>query len=255
MLVALTLAGQHTSNVTSTWLAIYALSDPKIMYGLLLPTFCFNQVLSWSLGRNSWRNRNALEKRNWRTNPWRIWHTWRIAWRKCYAFDHLLFSSSARLSSILFTRVCSDNHRMISLEMTFGRLQNSSRNIGLCVSCCLCTDWKITVCESPGIQSWPLRQPGRQERTLLIFPVLFGYVIPGNRYSSFQRVNTPLGRHACIGEKFAFLQVKTVFSTILKHYDLELVGKRSDYPVDNSSLIAQAKGPVLVQYRKKVQQK
>jgi len=62
-----------------------------------------------------------------------------------------------------------------------------------------------------------------------------------------------LGRHACIGEKFAYLQVKAVLSTILKHYDLELEykGSPSKYPVDNSSLIASAKTPVTVLYRKK----
>lgn len=73
------------------------------------------------------------------------------------------------------------------------------------------------------------------------------------------------GRHKCSGELFAYLQVKTIWSYILRTYDIELVGgmPEPDYTYENfryyfsnilsktRTLIAGPKPPVLVKVTKK----
>lgn len=201
MLVALTLAGQHTSNVTSTWLAIYALSDPKIMSKLLEEQ---ERLGKEELTYESVKDMTYLEN----------------------CMKEVL---RLRPPIILIFRKAIVDFIYKNYRIPAGTL----------------------VCVSPAVYALTEKSP-------FVNPLEFNPDRYDNQEDKKERYSYfpfSLGRHACIGEKFAFLQVKTVFSTILKHYDLELVGKRSDYPVDNSSLIAQAKGPVLVQYRKKVQQK
>jgi len=58
------------------------------------------------------------------------------------------------------------------------------------------------------------------------------------------------GMHACMGQQFAYLQLKTVLSVLLRGYDLELVAKElpeSDY----EAMVVGPKGPCLVRYKKK----
>jgi len=59
------------------------------------------------------------------------------------------------------------------------------------------------------------------------------------------------GRHACIGEKFAYLQVKSIFSILARTFELELIGSKSDYPVDNTSLLAAPVGPIKIKYTRR----
>jgi len=59
------------------------------------------------------------------------------------------------------------------------------------------------------------------------------------------------GEHYCLGEKFAYLQVKTIWSVISHKYDLELVGNVSDYPVDNTTMMAGPVKPVKINYKRK----
>jgi len=59
------------------------------------------------------------------------------------------------------------------------------------------------------------------------------------------------GDHYCIGEKFAFLQVKCLWSIILRKYDIKLIGHVKDYPVDNSTLMAGPIKPVKITFKKR----
>lgn len=59
------------------------------------------------------------------------------------------------------------------------------------------------------------------------------------------------GAHYCLGEKFAYLQVKTIWSCILRKYDVSLIGTEKDYPVDNTTMMAGPIKPVKVTYKKK----
>jgi len=59
------------------------------------------------------------------------------------------------------------------------------------------------------------------------------------------------GAHYCLGEKFAFLQVKTIWSVILRKYNVTLEGTEKDYPVDNTTLMAGPIKPVTVLFKRK----
>jgi len=67
----------------------------------------------------------------------------------------------------------------------------------------------------------------------------------------FSYIAFSLGEHYCLGEKFAFLQVKLIWSIILRKYKVKLIGDLKDYPVDNTTVMAGPVKPVTVCFTKK----
>lgn len=58
------------------------------------------------------------------------------------------------------------------------------------------------------------------------------------------------GRHNCLGEKFAYLQVKTIWSILLRKFDFELC---QEHPQpDYSTLVVGPKGPCMVRFKRKI---
>jgi len=60
-----------------------------------------------------------------------------------------------------------------------------------------------------------------------------------------------MGEHYCVGEKFAYLQVKCIWSVILRKYEVNLIGGMKDYPVDNTTMMAGPVKPVKITYKKR----
>jgi len=58
------------------------------------------------------------------------------------------------------------------------------------------------------------------------------------------------GRHQCSGETFAYLQIKTILSTLLRSYKLELVGEIA--PPNYRTFVVGPTAPVMVRYSRKV---
>jgi len=57
------------------------------------------------------------------------------------------------------------------------------------------------------------------------------------------------GRHACMGENFAFLQIKTIWSVLLRNFDMEVVGP---LPVpDYKAMVVGPTHPCLIRYKRK----
>ncbi|KAL9259415.1 Sterol 14-demethylase-like protein [Drosera capensis] len=57
------------------------------------------------------------------------------------------------------------------------------------------------------------------------------------------------GRHGCLGEPFAYLQIKAIWSHLLRNFDLELV---SPFPeIDWNAMVVGVKGKVMVRYKRK----
>jgi sterol 14-demethylase len=54
------------------------------------------------------------------------------------------------------------------------------------------------------------------------------------------------GRHNCLGEQFAFLQIKTIWSTLVRTFDFQLVDPVP--PIDYSAIVAGPKGSCKVRY-------
>jgi len=62
------------------------------------------------------------------------------------------------------------------------------------------------------------------------------------------------GRHGCLGERFAFVQVKTIWSTLLRKYDFELLN--SELPeTDFDNIVAGPRPPCMARFRKRVASK
>jgi len=57
------------------------------------------------------------------------------------------------------------------------------------------------------------------------------------------------GRHQCSGESFAYVQIKSIWSILLRKYDMELVTPFPD--PDYTTLIAGPQAPVMIKYKKK----
>jgi len=57
------------------------------------------------------------------------------------------------------------------------------------------------------------------------------------------------GKHACIGESFAFVQVKTIWSWLLRNYDIEIVSKKVE--PNFKSMVVGPVPPVMVRYKRR----
>jgi sterol 14-demethylase len=59
------------------------------------------------------------------------------------------------------------------------------------------------------------------------------------------------GRHRCVGAAFATIQIKAIFSVLLREYDFEMVQPPESYRNDHSKMVVQLARPALVRYRKR----
>jgi len=101
------------------------------------------------------------------------------------------------------------------------------------------------VCVSPAVQGRSEAWTNPDEYD----PWRFGPSREEGKESGFYAFST--GSHYCLGEKFAYLQVKTIWSVILRNYDVQLIGTVKDYPVDNKTLMAGPIKPVKITFKKK----
>ncbi|WP_264888904.1 cytochrome P450, partial [Dietzia sp. NCCP-2495] len=59
------------------------------------------------------------------------------------------------------------------------------------------------------------------------------------------------GRHRCVGAAFAQLQIKAIFSVLLREYEFELAQPADSYHNDHSKMVVQLAQPCVVRYRKR----
>jgi sterol 14-demethylase len=76
--------------------------------------------------------------------------------------------------------------------------------------------------------------PGREEDKSL-----FGYIPFG------------AGRHRCVGAAFAMMQMKAIFSLLLRRYEFELAQPPDTYKSDHSKMVVQLAQPCRVRYRRR----
>ncbi|KOM58659.1 hypothetical protein LR48_Vigan11g169300 [Vigna angularis] len=67
---------------------------------------------------------------------------------------------------------------------------------------------------------------------------------------AFSYISFGGGRHGCLGEPFAYLQIKAIWTHLLRNFELELV---SPFPeIDWNAMVVGVKGKVMVRYKRKV---
>jgi sterol 14-demethylase len=59
------------------------------------------------------------------------------------------------------------------------------------------------------------------------------------------------GRHRCVGAAFAMLQLKAIFSVLLRDYTFELAQPSATYRNDHSKMVVQLTQPCRVRYRRR----
>jgi sterol 14-demethylase len=59
------------------------------------------------------------------------------------------------------------------------------------------------------------------------------------------------GRHKCAGNAFAILQLKAIFSALLRRYDFELVGPAEDYEDERANMTIRPKDPCILRYKRR----
>lgn len=60
-----------------------------------------------------------------------------------------------------------------------------------------------------------------------------------------------LGRHRCIGENFAYVQIKTIWSTLLRMFDFELVD--GYFPTINYTTMIHTPHNPIIRYKRRKQ--
>jgi sterol 14-demethylase len=59
------------------------------------------------------------------------------------------------------------------------------------------------------------------------------------------------GRHRCVGSAFAMMQLKAIFSVILRDYEFEMAQPSESYRDDTSKMVVQLEQPCMVRYRRR----
>ena len=59
------------------------------------------------------------------------------------------------------------------------------------------------------------------------------------------------GRHRCVGAAFAQMQIKAIFSVLLREYEFEMAQPADSYRNDHSKMVVQLATPAKVRYRKR----
>jgi sterol 14-demethylase len=59
------------------------------------------------------------------------------------------------------------------------------------------------------------------------------------------------GRHRCVGAAFATMQIKAIFSVLLREYDFEMAQPPVSYRNDHSKMVVQLARPATVRYRRR----
>lgn len=66
---------------------------------------------------------------------------------------------------------------------------------------------------------------------------------------AFSYISFGGGRHGCLGEPFAYLQIKAIWSHLLRNFELELV---SPFPeIDWNAMVVGVKGKMMVRYKRR----
>lgn len=62
------------------------------------------------------------------------------------------------------------------------------------------------------------------------------------------------GRHRCVGAAFATMQIKAIFSVLLREYEFEMSQPADSYRNDHTKMVVQLARPALVRYRKRMKE-
>jgi sterol 14-demethylase len=68
---------------------------------------------------------------------------------------------------------------------------------------------------------------------------------------SFAWIPFGAGRHRCVGAAFAMMQLKAIFSVLLRGFRFEMAEPPDSYRNDHSRMVVQLRQPCRVRYRRR----
>jgi sterol 14-demethylase len=197
MCIALLLAGQHTSNVTSTWVGCHMLQYKHIMEKVMEEQnrlFPFNEAFDISYDKY-----------------------------KQMSYMNNVIKETLRVRPPIIMVV-----RKTEVDMPYKNYVIPKDSL---------------VGVSPALS---MRLPEFYSNPDEFDPDRFSPERAEDRKKPYSYLAFSAGRHACIGEKFAYLQIAVIWSCLLRRYKFELVNK--DIKPDYSTLIIAPIGPITVNY-------
>ena len=93
------------------------------------------------------------------------------------------------------------------------------------------------------------RLPEVYERPDAFEPERFSESRAEHKKSPYAFLSFGAGRHACIGESFGVLQTKTIYSWLLRNYELEYIGQ--EVRPDFTTMIVAPVPPCMVRYKRR----
>eukprot|EP00850_Spirogloea_muscicola_P020340 SM000213S06805 [mRNA] locus=s213:36513:40075:+ [translate_table: standard] len=216
LLIAALFAGQHTSSLTATWTGAYLMSykdkfTPAVIEEQRKVMARHRDELNYDV-LNEMDELHRFIKEALRLHPPLI-----MLLRYCQA----PFSVTTR-----------DGKEYDVKKGTIVATSPAFSNRHACLSCLGMLPHVFTNPESFD----PLRfAPGREE---------------DKKAGAFAYTSFGGGRHGCMGETFAYMQIKAIWSVLLRNFDFELL---SPFPeIDWESLVVGPKGKVMVRYKRRV---
>eukprot|EP01121_Diplochlamys_sp_Union-15-3_P020796 TRINITY_DN821_c0_g1_i1.p1 TRINITY_DN821_c0_g1~~TRINITY_DN821_c0_g1_i1.p1 ORF type:complete len:514 (-),score=71.90 TRINITY_DN821_c0_g1_i1:14-1555(-) len=196
LLTALMLAGQHTSNVTSTWLGIYLLQNPealKRVYAELDEHWPKGEELDFNMIRKMTFFNNCLKE-------------------------------TLRLSPpiIIILRKAMKDYKYKNYIIPKGSF----------------------VCASPAVVH-RLEEYFTNPNTFN--PDRFGPEMKEDKKNRYAYIPFSAGAHSCIGEKFAYVQILTIWALLLRKFEFRL--KTKDIKPDFTTVIIGPKPPINVEIK------
>jgi len=197
MMTALMLAGQHTSNVSSTWLGIYILTNPEILARVI----------------------KELDEQ----------------WPKGTELDYQKLNNLTFLNNCLKETLRLRPPIILVMRKVLQDLQYKDKIIPKGAFACV----------SPGVCHMLEEYFPKPE---VFDPDRFSKERQEDKKHPYSYIAFSASRHSCIGEKFAYVQIKTIWALFLRKYQLKLAMDKIE--PDYTTLIVGPKPPVTVKYQK-----
>lgn len=214
LLIALLFAGQHTSCITSTWTALHIANNRSIMNRIIAE----QKAIFESPGKDDDEQKDRNEDLDYDSIGE-------------MGFLHDCMKESLRLCPplILLIRLAMRDVKVTAKEREYtipkGDMVLVSPSVGMRLP---------EVFRDPDVFDPDRFGPGREE----------------HKKSPYAYLGFGGGMHSCMGQNFAYVQVKTILSILFREYDIEMVSDKMP-EIDYEAMVVGPKGNCWIKYKKR----
>jgi len=224
LLIALLFAGQHTSCITSTWTALFIANNRNIMNRIVAEQRTIFSPPPSDDSVDSAESKNDEQKEN------------------SQELDYDKIGQMGLLHDCIkeSLRLCPPLILLIRLAMRDVKVKAKGRNYtipkGDMVLISPSVGMRLAeVFRDPDVYDPDRFGPGREE----------------HKSSPYAYLGFGGGMHSCMGQNFAYVQIKTILSVLFREYDIELVADKMP-EIDYEAMVVGPKGNCNVKYKRRV---